>query len=141
MFGTFLMKQFPTLGLILLPLTPFAVVYGILNSLLGGWGGFAIFFALYLLIVRNESLSHFLRFNTMQALIIGIAVSLISAVLDLLGLLRNLVLPLPLPIVIIFSAIFLGVLVSSIYSIIQATRGRYAEIPVLSEAAYSQTRY
>jgi uncharacterized membrane protein len=141
MFGTFLMQQFPTLGLILLPLTPFAAIYGILNSLLGGWGGFAIFFALYLLIVRNESLSHFLRFNTMQALIIGIAVSLISAVLDLLGLLRNLALPLPLPIVVIFSTIFLGVLISSIYSIIQAIRGRYAEIPVLSEAAYSQVRY
>lgn len=141
-FGTFLMFQFPLLSTILLPLTPFVIVYSLLNSLLGGWGGFAIFFALYMLIVRNDSLSHFLRFNTMQALIIGIVVSLITTVLQLLGLLNNLSpLSLPLPLVIIFSVIFLGVMVSSIYSIVQSLRGRYGEIPVLSEAAYSQVRY
>lgn len=140
-FGTVLMLQFPVLRLILIPLTPFATIYGILNTLLGGFGGFVIFFALYLLIVRNDSLSHFLRFNTMQALITGIAVSLIGALLQLLGVSQNLVGASFLPLTIIFSAIFLAVLGVVIYSIIQCIRGRYAEIPVLSEAAYSQTRY
>jgi uncharacterized membrane protein len=77
----------------------------------------------------------------MQALIIGIAVSLIETILQLLGILKNLALPLPLPLIVIFSTVFLAVMIASIFSIIQAIRGRYAEIPVLSEAAYSQVRY
>lgn len=140
-YGTFLTLLFPPLGLILLPLAPFAMVYGLLNSLLGGWGGFVIFFALYLLVVRNANINHFIRYNTMQALMIGIASSLIMTLLQLLGLLQNLGSPIPLPLAILFSVIFLGVMGSSIYSIVSAWLGKYAEIPVLSEAAYAQTRY
>lgn len=140
-FGMFLMAQFPLLGIILLPLKPFAIVYGLLGSILGQWTSLVIFFALYMLLVRNDSLSHFLRFNTMQALIIGIAVALTTEVLKLFGLFDALSPALLLPLTIIFSVIFLGVMVSSIYSIVQALRGRYGEIPVLSEAAYSQVRY
>jgi uncharacterized membrane protein len=140
-FGIALMSQFPVLAYILIPFTPFVFIYGLLNSLLGGFGGFVIFFALYLLIVRNDRLGHFLRFNTMQALITGIAVSLISTLLQLLGISQGLVGATFLPFTIIFSTIFLAVLGIIIYSIVQCVRGRYAEIPVLSEAAYSQTRY
>jgi len=41
---------------------------------------------------------------------------------------------------ILSSAIFLATFAVAIYSIIQAFRGLYAEIPMISEAAYSQTR-
>lgn len=140
-FGMLLMVQFPILGLILIPLTPFLTVYNILNSVLGGYGGLVLFFALYMLVVRNTNVNHFIRYNTMNALIIGIAASLVATVLNLLGILRNITLPLPLPLTILFSVIFLGVVISSIYSIVVALMGKYAEIPVLSEAAYSQTRY
>jgi hypothetical protein len=140
-FGMLLLTQFPILGLILIPLTPFLAVYSLLNSVLGGYGGLVIFFALYMLVVRNTNINHFIRYNTMNALIIGIAASLVSTVLSLLGILRNITLPLPLPLTILFSVVFLGVLISSVYSIVVALMGKYAEIPVLSEAAYSQTRY
>ena len=140
-FGLPLVLQFPVLGAILIPLMPFLQVYGLLNSLLGGYAGFAIFFALYLLVVRNTGINHFIRFNTMNALIIGIAASLITTVLQLLGLLNNIGASLPLPLLIIFGVVFLGVMASSIYSIVVALMGKYAEIPVLSEASYSQTRY
>ncbi|MGL5878515.1 MAG: Tic20 family protein, partial [Xenococcaceae cyanobacterium] len=35
---------------------------------------------------------------------------------------------------------FLGTLAASFYSIVQSILGRYAEIPTLSDAAYSQVR-
>ncbi len=141
-FGMLLLTLFPFLGLILLPLQPFLFVYGQLNYFLGGYAGLVIFFALYLLVVRNDKVSHFIRFNTMQALLFGIAASLVRIVLDLLGLTSGIVgAPLPLPLAVIYSAIFLGVIGVSIFSLVQVIRGRYAEVPYISEAAYAQARF
>ncbi len=141
-FGMLLLTLFPFLGLILLPLQPFLFVYGQLNYFLGGYAGLVIFFALYLLVVRNDKISHFIRFNTMQALLFGIAASLVRIVLDLLGLTSGLVgASLPLPLAVIYSAIFLGVIGASIFSLVQVIRGRYAEVPYISDAAYAQTRF
>ena len=39
-----------------------------------------------------------------------------------------------------YSLIFLGGLIASYYSMFQSTLGRYAEIPTISEAAYSRIR-
>jgi uncharacterized membrane protein len=134
-FGIILIAQFPVLGLVLLPLTPFMVVYGFLNAILRGYAGLAVFFALYLLVVRNENIKHFIRFNTMQALLIGIAASIVSIMLNLLN-----VLP-PLLLLALSGAIFLGVMASSIFSIVYSLIGRYGEIPAISEAAHAQVRY
>jgi hypothetical protein len=41
---------------------------------------------------------------------------------------------------VLFNTIFLGVLVMVGYSVVQSARGRYAEMPVISEASYLQTR-
>jgi uncharacterized membrane protein len=142
-FGMLLITTFPFLGVILLPLMPFMQAYALLGAVFGGFASLVIFFALYLLVVRNEKISHFIRFNTMQALLIGIAATLLSYVLNLLGLTQGLVAsnaP-PLPLTILYSVIFAGILVSCIFSIAQAVMGRYAEIPYISEAAYAQTRY
>jgi hypothetical protein len=38
----------------------------------------------------------------------------------------------------LYNTIFLGTLVACIYAIIQSAMGKYAEIPGISEAAYSQ---
>ncbi|NJP10152.1 MAG: hypothetical protein HC866_12275 [Leptolyngbyaceae cyanobacterium RU_5_1] len=142
-FGSVLMSQFPVLALLLLPLTPFIFVYGLLSSVLGQFTGLLIFFALYVLVVRNEKINHFIRFNTMQALLIGIAVDLIVLVLQLLGVsLGGLLSGVgAIPTLVIFSTIFIAVMVSSIYSIVCALRGKYGEIPMISEAAYAQVRY
>jgi len=142
-FGMLLVAVFPPLALILLPLSPFLTAYGFLNQLFGSYTGLIIFFALYLLVVRNQKISHFIRFNTMQALLIGIAASLIRIVLELLGITQGLISPsaIPLPLTILYSLIFVGILVASIFSIVQIVRGRYAELPYISEAAYAQTRF
>ncbi|MCL1470325.1 Tic20 family protein [Argonema antarcticum] len=150
-FGIFLFAQFPVIAMLYVPLYPVMAIYAYLASFIP-YFGFILFFALYLLVVRNEKLVHFLRFNTMQALMLSIFASLCSAILELLGLLRlpNLysmvvspVIPqidAPIVLEIIIDTIFLGVVGACLYSIVQALRGVYAEIPAISEAAYAQTR-
>ncbi|MDX2100472.1 MAG: Tic20 family protein [Leptolyngbyaceae cyanobacterium bins.59] len=109
---------------------------------------FAIFFAVYLGIVRNENFRHFVRFHAMQAILLAIVIYLISAVLSLLGLVNfplgfEVVMsgyPVPVILAIIFDAVFLAGVGAVIFSIVQAARGLYAEIPYISDAVYMQVR-
>jgi uncharacterized membrane protein len=129
-----------TSGSFLAPL--FAVIAQPLSPLLSLYFGIPfmpliVFFALFLLVVRNESIAHFIRFNAMQSILFGIVLSLISIVWsfvlrDLLGgsLIEQT----------LFNTIFLGAVAAIGYSIVQSALGRYAEIPTISEAAYSQVR-
>jgi hypothetical protein len=150
-FGMFLFAQIPGLAMIYLPLLPFMMVYALLNRFLFGYGSFLVFMVMYLAIVRNENLRHFLRFNTMQCLMLAIFAYLCQAVLGLLGILRipeiisplspiNSVSSAPLPLVVLSDVIFLAVWAGAVYSIVQAARGLYGELPVISEASYAQTR-
>ncbi|GFE71460.1 Tic20 family protein [Chroococcus sp. FPU101] len=130
-FGTFLIAQFPILSYLAIPVLPMALV----NSI--PFGNLILFFVLFLAVVRNPKISHFIRFNTMQAILIDILVFLVGLVLSVLlrgtggGLLTET----------LFNVIFLGTLAACIYSVIQSISGKYAEIPTISEAAYMQVRY
>jgi Chloroplast import apparatus Tic20-like len=95
-----------------------------------------IFFALFLLVVRNEKVPHLIRFNTMQALLVDILIVVFGLVLPILGRMdsSNLVVDA------LSSTLFIGVLAIVIFSVVQSLRGLYAEIPTLSEAAYMQVR-
>jgi uncharacterized membrane protein len=130
-FGVYLFQQFPIFRTILIPLAPFLWIYSTVPL-----AGIIIFFVLFLAVVRNERINHFIRFNTMQAILI-----------DILILLVNLLLGVFLPalgggifVETIYNVVFLGTLAASFYSIVQSILGRYAEIPTLSDAAYSQVR-
>ena len=129
-FGIFIFQQIPFLGAALvIVLTPLAFLY----SSLGSFGSLIIFFVLFLAVVRNPRISHFIRFNTMQAILIDILVSLLRLVLDFVA--RggaNLVVET------LFNVVFLGAFAACVYSIIQSVIGKYADIPTISEAAYSQ---
>lgn len=126
-FGSFLFNLFPPLQLILIPLAPLAIIYNLpLASLV-------IFFALFLLVVRNDKISHFIRFNAMQAILVDIILVLCRFILPvfrapgtqfLLEVLSNF--------------IFLGVAAVFVYAVVQSLRGRYAEIPTISDAVYAQ---
>lgn len=130
-FGASLFNVFPALQLVFLPLFPLLFIY---NSF-GGFTSLIIFFALFLLVVRNERINHFIRFNTMQALLLDITLVLARLILRVLQ-----VGGLAFALKVIANAIFLGVLVAVIYSVVQSLRGRYAEIPTLSDAVYMQVR-
>jgi uncharacterized membrane protein len=133
--------QFPELKILLVPLLPFLLIYQYILGFLSfggmGLGGLLLFLALFFLVVRNESINHFIRFNTMQSIIIGI-------VLSLFGIIWSYILA---PIVgggliadTLFNVMFLGTVAVVIYAIVQSVMGRYAEIPTLSDAAYMQVR-
>jgi uncharacterized membrane protein len=124
----------PVLAAIILPLSPLLGFYY-------GFGGFMpliIFFALYMLVVRNESVPHFIRFNAMQSILIGIVLSLFSI---LWRFVFSSIFPTSsLVTQTIFNTAFLAVIAAVGYSIVQSALGRYAEIPTISEAAYTQVR-
>ena len=130
-FGIFIFQQIPFLGAALaIALYPLAFLY----SSLGSFGSLIIFLVLFLAVVRNPRISHFIRFNTMQAILIDILVYLLGLALGFVarGLGANLVVET------LFNVVFLGAFAACVYSIIQSVIGKYADIPTISEAAYSQ---
>ncbi|MHC0062779.1 Tic20 family protein [Nostoc sp. UIC 10890] len=130
-FGRYLLSEFPPLQLLFLPLVPLLnIYYGV------RYAGMIIFFALFLLVVRNEKISHFIRFNTMQAILLDIIIFLFSILTDVVGLV-------PVggfAIQTLSTTIFIGIVGAVVYSVIQSVSGRYAEIPAISDAVYMQVR-
>jgi uncharacterized membrane protein len=133
-------NEFPQATLAILPLAPLLSLYTLFLGLFSfgglGLGGLIILFLLYGLVVRNESISHFIRFNTMQSILFGIGLSLFGIIWSLLqpvfsdGFVQT----------IFFNFIFFAAVIATVYSIIQSALGRYAEIPSISDAVYMQVR-
>ena len=130
-FGRYWFLQFPALKVLILPLVPVLAIYSL------PFAGLIIFFALYFLVVRNEKTSHFVRFNTMQAILIDIVLIMCRLIVSIMEptfhnstfILETL-----------YNTIFMGVLAAVIYSVAQSVLGRYAEIPAISEAVNTQIR-
>lgn len=130
-FGMFLFRQFPVLQLIVLPILPLVQLYSSVP-----FAGLIVFFALFLLVVRNEKISHFIRFNTMQAILIDIVLILFGLIVPILA--RGI--QVAFIVETLYNMVFLGVLAAVIYSVVQSLLGRYAEIPTISDAVYMQVR-
>jgi uncharacterized membrane protein len=127
-FGQFIFAQFPIVQSFYLPLAP-------LMTINNGWGGLLLFFLLYMGVVINPRISRFIRFNTLQSILIGILLSLVGLIL------RNILLPmLSVGILsqLLMNVVFLATIAVSIYGILFSALGKYAEIPQLSDAAYIQ---
>jgi hypothetical protein len=130
-FSQFLLTQFPFLQLLFIPLMPLISLYSSIS-----FAGLIIFFALWLLVVRNEKIPHFIRFNTMQAILLDILIVLCSI---LTGFIRQI----PgsgFAIETLYSTIFIGIVAAIGYSVVQSLLGRYAEIPAISDAVHMQVR-
>ena len=100
------------------------------------YAGLLVFFALFALVVRNERISHFIRFNTMQAILLDISIFLFGILTDLI----RLVSMGDFAVKTLSTTIFLGIIAAAIYSIAQSLMGRYAEIPAISDAVHMQVR-
>jgi uncharacterized membrane protein len=88
-------------------------------------------------VVRNERIPHFIRFNTMQAILIDILVILCQVVATYV---LKPVIQIDFILQTLFTTVFLGVVATISYSIFQSVRGNYAEIPTLSDAVHMQVR-
>ncbi len=129
-FGSFFFRQFPITRVVLIPLSPLIGIYQL------PFASLIIFFALFLLVVRNEKISHFIRFNTMQAILLNIVLFLCEIVLQVLGSIPGAVFASET----ISNTIFIGIIAAVVYSVAQSVLGRYAEIPAISDAVHLQVR-
>ncbi|MGB3238357.1 MAG: Tic20 family protein [Geitlerinemataceae cyanobacterium] len=129
-FGAFIFQQFHLESVA-------AVLFVIYRSLpLQPFTNLILFFVFLFAIVRNPKVPHFIRFNTMQALLLDIVLLLCGLILDILstGLQGQLLLET------LYNTIFFGLIAAIGYSVFQSIRGRYAEIPILSDAVAMQVR-
>ncbi|MEO0539643.1 MAG: Tic20 family protein [Cyanobacteria bacterium P01_A01_bin.105] len=99
------------------------------------FGSLVIFMLLIFLVVRNPRIGHFIRFNTLQAILIGFIIFVCSLLIGVfetpsLSLLTET----------LSNVVFLGGLGMVLYSMVQSGLGRYAEIPTISEAVHMQVR-
>ena len=129
LFGTFLFQEFPSLKQLYIPLAPLLMIN---NS---GFGGFILFIGLYLAVVNNQKVSRFIRFNTLQAILIGILISLCGLLLQYVILP---VLGMGAVTQVLMNVVFLGTIAASGYGIIMSAMGEYTQIPQLSETAQIQ---
>lgn len=113
--------------ILMIMLTPVSLIYGVINSIIPlGWGSLIVFFVLFLAVAQNYKVSYFIRFNTMQSILIGFAISLIQIILQTvpaLGLVGSAV-----------SAVAIGV---CLFCIVQCCLGRRPDIPSFSEFVYN----
>ncbi|NJL90279.1 MAG: hypothetical protein HC916_11190 [Coleofasciculaceae cyanobacterium SM2_1_6] len=132
-YGVSLMQQFPPLRFLFQPLFPILFIY---SQVPFGLGESVVFLLLFLFVVRNARVPHFIRFNTMQALLLQLAIFLCDILLQILmpALGQNLVTET------LSNIIFLSTVVACFYSIVQSILGRYAELPSISEAVYTHVR-
>ncbi|MGB2923819.1 MAG: Tic20 family protein [Limnothrix sp.] len=129
-FGIPLLMKFPILSVIYLPLQPLIQIYSF------PFAGLIIFFILYSAVVRNTNISYFIRFNTLQAILIDIGLILFGLVIRLFGVGGG-----GLLVETLSNVAFLATLIACIYAMIQSFLGKYAELPTVSQAAYAQLPY
>ena len=127
-----LFMEFPLLRLLILPAEPFLYLE---NGI--PFGGLLLFFVLFLAVVRNPNVPYFLRFNTLQALLVDIALILITYLFiplsrGLAGVGDGLVMRT------LGSTVLLGVLAGVIFALIECLRGREPDLPGISQAVRMQ---
>ena len=129
-FGGFLFQQFHLESI-------FGLLLGIYMTLpLQPYTGLIVFFVLLFAVVRNERVSHFIRYNTMQAILVDLVLLLFGLLLDV----AKITMQGGLLVETLYNTVFLGLLAVVGYSVFQSVMGRYAEIPVISDAVNMQVR-
>lgn len=133
-----LVESFPALLQVLSPLVILASIYqGILPF---GLASLVVFILLFAFVIRNERIHHFVRFNAMQALLLNVAIFLVQLLYGAISGLINAIPGGSFAVGTLSSTIFLGIIVAVGFSVFQSAQGKYAEIPVISEAVYMQVR-
>jgi len=128
-FGKYLFMDFPFLQWLAIPALPIIIIEQSIP-----FGSFLLFFLLFLFIVRNPRMPYFLRFNTMQALLIDIGIILISysfqVILQPLG--TKLIMST------LSSTVLMAILAIVIFAFGECSQGKEPDLPVISEAVRMQ---
>ncbi len=128
-FGRNLFQQFPFLQWLAIPALPLMILQQAIP-----FGSLILFLILFLAVIRNPKVPYFLRFNTLQGLLIDIAVVLISYAFQILlqpiggGLFTRT----------LSSTAFVGILTIMIFAISECIQGKEPDLPGISEAVRIQ---
>jgi uncharacterized membrane protein len=93
-----------------------------------GFSPLVIVILLYFFVLKNPKISRLIRFNALQAMLLGTVLSLCRIIIG------SLLLPVLGPVglmLLIVAAVAIGV--ACVYSVIMTVQGKYAEIPELSK--------
>ena len=120
-FGYYFFYKYSFLKILLLLTFPIAIIEKSLP-----FGSFLLFIILFAGLVRNQNVPYFVRYNAWQALLIDIALIIISYLLRIF------------PIVELGSIIFIFTLCIFIYSISQCIFGVEPELPLISKSVRMQ---
>jgi uncharacterized membrane protein len=140
-YGGFIFGQFPYVGI---PFIPFILLLGILNiSVIPQLISVdtVAFLCIYFFVVRNLKISHFIRFNAMQSILLRIVLILIQVLSSLLAPVFGNLGSIQFLGEIFANTIFMGMTAACVYAVVQTIRGAYAEMPIVSDAAYYQVPY
>jgi len=128
-YGSSIFNNFPTLKFFIMPTLPILFIKETLPI-----GDFIIFFILFLGVARNNKISYFIRFNTMQAILLNLVLIIISYMKMLLFRMSGNIF--------IFnnleSFVFIISLTIILFASIQSLRGLEADIPGISNSAKIQ---
>ena len=129
LFGESLFGLFPVLQLLAVPALPVLTLQRLVP-----FGGFLLFLALFLGVVRNQKVPYFIRFNVLQAILIDIVLILLSLAF------RVLLAPLGAGFALrtLSNTVFLGTLLLVLFAVVQCIRGKEPDIPTVSEAVRIQ---
>ena len=128
-FGRYIFMDFPSLQWLVIPALPIRLIeQGI------PFGNLLVFFVLFLAVARNPKVPYFLRFNTLQALLIDIAVILISYAFKVL------IQPLGSGLIVstLSSTVLISILAIVIFALVQCLQGKEPDLPGISEAVRMQ---
>ena len=128
-FGRNLFLQFPFLQYLAIPALPIIIIERIIP-----FAGLIIFIALFAGVIRNQNIPYFIRYNTLQALLIDICLILINYAFEIL--IR------PLGNSLIFqtlsSTCLIAMLTLLIFVIIECLQGKEPDLPGISDAVRMQ---
>jgi uncharacterized membrane protein len=125
-YGLKLMGTLPIFGSVYKVILPIMQIYYGLPM-----GSLAIFLLLFFLVIRNPNVHRFVRFNTLQAIMLGIVITLGGLALSYL------IVPVAgadsLLVEVLEKVMFLGVWAICLFAMIKSALGEYADVPQLSE--------
>lgn len=138
-YGAVLFQQFP---LLVLPFFPLIWLYGNvltfpLVPFLGLTGEFFLFMGLFFLVVKDTRVPHFIRFNTMQALLMQIVLFIAQLLFQVTEQVSSNSLP-SLISSTFANTLFMGTMLLAGYAVYHSIKGEYSDIPTLSQSALVQ---
>ena len=128
-FGKYLFIDLPFLKWLIVPALPVIFLQQFIP-----FGGLILFLIIFLFIIRNPKISYFIRFNSLQAILLNIGLIILNYIFEIfLKPFENSLL-----VQTFFSTILIGMLAIISFSIYKCLEGKEPDLPGISDAVKIQ---